>query len=332
MLFRSVLPIMHRCDLTVNYFYIPNRIMWDQWESFIAGNQDSLLWPYQIYNPGDFSEYDLLMQYFGAPVSYGTAQDATVSAFWIEAYLMCWDEFYRNPHIQDERRMELTAGANTPNASAVVPSKVNWNYDFYTAGKPSPQLGSDVVIPMVSDSWDKLGPYRFRREDNQTVAGTGDVQHNNIASENRIGVAGTIPVYLDIEESAASIRELRYSEAIQSYLEDLNRASTSRYRDYMKVFHDSDPQAGVIDDPVWIGGHRGNIVISEVMQTAQTVISGSVSSVTGDYTGQAMALESGKTITYHCKEHGIILGLIDIKRSEERRVGKECRSRWSPYH
>ena len=25
-------------------------------------------------------------------------------------------------------------------------------------------------------------------------------------------------------------------------------------------------------------------------------------------------------------------GDIFIKRSEERRVGKECRSRWSPYH
>ena len=24
--------------------------------------------------------------------------------------------------------------------------------------------------------------------------------------------------------------------------------------------------------------------------------------------------------------------VIDPKRSEERRVGKECRSRWSPYH
>ena len=23
---------------------------------------------------------------------------------------------------------------------------------------------------------------------------------------------------------------------------------------------------------------------------------------------------------------------MDVKRSEERRVGKECRSRWSPYH
>ena len=27
-----------------------------------------------------------------------------------------------------------------------------------------------------------------------------------------------------------------------------------------------------------------------------------------------------------------VKGLIDIFRSEERRVGKECRSRWSPYH
>ena len=31
----------------------------------------------------------------------------------------------------------------------------------------------------------------------------------------------------------------------------------------------------------------------------------------------------------------MLLGLVkptDGKRSEERRVGKECRSRWSPYH
>ena len=31
--------------------------------------------------------------------------------------------------------------------------------------------------------------------------------------------------------------------------------------------------------------------------------------------------------------HGEIDGLVKkIPRSEERRVGKECRSRWSPYH
>ena len=29
---------------------------------------------------------------------------------------------------------------------------------------------------------------------------------------------------------------------------------------------------------------------------------------------------------------GILQGLTEYLRSEERRVGKECRSRWSPYH
>ena len=28
----------------------------------------------------------------------------------------------------------------------------------------------------------------------------------------------------------------------------------------------------------------------------------------------------------------IIIAAVIIARSEERRVGKECRSRWSPYH
>src|SRR5260370_16926619 len=28
----------------------------------------------------------------------------------------------------------------------------------------------------------------------------------------------------------------------------------------------------------------------------------------------------------------VALGRVDNARSEERRVGKECRSRWSPYH
>ena len=33
-------------------------------------------------------------------------------------------------------------------------------------------------------------------------------------------------------------------------------------------------------------------------------------------------------------ENAVKLGvdITDIDRSEERRVGKECRSRWSPYH
>ena len=45
-------------------------------------------------------------------------------------------------------------------------------------------------------------------------------------------------------------------------------------------------------------------------------------------------LPSGKKIQYLRQEYSGRGGVIVIcaERSEERRVGKECRSRWSPYH
>ena len=44
-----------------------------------------------------------------------------------------------------------------------------------------------------------------------------------------------------------------------------------------------------------------------------------------------------QTATLDQPEHGLTKEVLDgtdvlIWRSEERRVGKECRSRWSPYH
>ena len=44
----------------------------------------------------------------------------------------------------------------------------------------------------------------------------------------------------------------------------------------------------------------------------------------GDYLAVMGASGSGKSTAMN------IIGCLD--RSEERRVGKECRSRWSPYH
>ena len=43
---------------------------------------------------------------------------------------------------------------------------------------------------------------------------------------------------------------------------------------------------------------------------------------------QSKVKESGRT-----QQEVVIKAIADLKiRSEERRVGKECRSRWSPYH
>src|SRR2546426_12691597 len=57
----------------------------------------------------------------------------------------------------------------------------------------------------------------------------------------------------------------------------------------------------------------------------------------------ALGIDAARVVEQHLKAHAALLqGLCPIgaldgfallaRRSEERRVGKECRSRWSPYH
>ena len=50
----------------------------------------------------------------------------------------------------------------------------------------------------------------------------------------------------------------------------------------------------------------------------------------------AMEMSVGTIVTIVLLMTVLILGLVLVRtifsRSEERRVGKECRSRWSPYH
>src|SRR2546422_7298274 len=61
-------------------------------------------------------------------------------------------------------------------------------------------------------------------------------------------------------------------------------------------------------------------------------VEGPEEGVQGDVRRQAGgegALADRLTLIAHLRKH---VGARDDDRSEERRVGKECRSRWSPYH
>src|SRR5260370_1388060 len=51
-----------------------------------------------------------------------------------------------------------------------------------------------------------------------------------------------------------------------------------------------------------------------------------------DITLTAAQVESGLTLKSHNWGSHHPVATLAVTRSEERRVGKECRSRWSPYH
>ena len=54
--------------------------------------------------------------------------------------------------------------------------------------------------------------------------------------------------------------------------------------------------------------------------------------VTARQAAEAYGLKVGRTGMACCPFHSDMSPSMKLDRSEERRVGKECRSRWSPYH
>ena len=67
------------------------------------------------------------------------------------------------------------------------------------------------------------------------------------------------------------------------------------------------------------------------MTVVKATIHGAVSIVNAIATGKGSTLGINPKVEVEI-ERSPGTGIILESRSEERRVGKECRSRWSPYH
>ena len=307
-----VLPIMHRVEMSLHYFYVPNRILWPSplgWEEFIAGNEQDLLWANVSV---DNINRNSLNQYMGVPLdNFFISQPTAVNALPFAAYAKIFDEFYRNPQIQDARFKPLQAGTNNADYGTMVnqdPFKRNWNRDYFTSALPEAQFGEDILVPIVGE--DNLGPRQWRKVTDGTVPSDAAVRTVGGGSES--GTSGD-EIYLDIQETSASMREFRLGAMLQEWMERLNRTGT-RYRDFMKGFFSVDPSPQRIDDPEYIGGSKGRIVISDVLSTAQTIDSGDdITSPVGAYSGQAIALQNGNKLNYTTPEHGYIIGIINIQ-------------------
>lgn len=325
------LPIMHRCDLTVNYFYVPWRIIWTDWPKYITQSED-LLAPYydSPLAPAAASgtKRYRLENYMGFPTrtEISSVDSVAINAGPVAAYWKIWNEYYRNPQIQPEIEIPLVAGENDITGwtaylgdSPIFVAHKLWNRDYYTAALPTPQVGSEVQVPMynpdflVETPWDDpdyvRGPFRLMQAGTHTPAADGDIVVNAVGT----GIDGAMAnpddiVYLNTQETAASMRQFRLAARMLEFLERLMRTG-QRYRDYLKGTYGVDPDPGTIDLPVYIGGSKGRVVISEVMSTAETV-----DVPVGAYAGQALAVNAGKsTVSYFCKEHGFVIGIINIQ-------------------
>lgn len=141
-----VAPLMHEVYFYTQYWYVPYRILWDNWEDFITGGgnlSSAPSFPY-VTAPSGGWQSGSLADYFGFPIKQAGIE---VSAMPFRAYSEIWNTRYRDEDLQTDVGIVYTDGKDTKtNTDILSPS---WKRDYFTLARPWTQRGADILVPVT---------------------------------------------------------------------------------------------------------------------------------------------------------------------------------------
>lgn len=175
-----VAPMMHRVNVYTHYFFVPNRLVWDQWEDFITKGIDGEAAPVLPYlhlleNTSLISTQAKLAHYYGdsslwdylglpslagiGSVSYSDLKARNgvvvptgfkVSALPFRAYQLIYNEYYRDQNLTDPVEFGLGGGSvsGLELASLLALRRRAWEKDYFTSALPWLQRGPEVTVPV----------------------------------------------------------------------------------------------------------------------------------------------------------------------------------------
>lgn len=139
-------PLMHEVRLYTQYWFVPNRIIWDEWEDFITGGNDLSLTPPFPYvtSTQDDATAGSLWDYFGFPLVEGVQ----VSALPFRAYQEIWNTRYRDEDLQSEEPIDYGSNEDTTTHRHI--KSPSFSKDYFTIARPFTQRGGDVAVPVFT--------------------------------------------------------------------------------------------------------------------------------------------------------------------------------------
>ena len=145
-------PIMHQVTVYQHFFFVPNRLIYDNWESFITGGEDGYdtSVPPTISLPSNLSEATVA-DYLGLPTDNTSAYE--VSALPFAAYGTIYNEYYRDENLISPGDYKLGDGLQSVGSSvyklAVGSPKIRaWQHDYFTSALPWTQKGPEATVPL----------------------------------------------------------------------------------------------------------------------------------------------------------------------------------------
>lgn len=324
-----VAPVMHPVHVRIHHWFVPHRLVWDEWEPFITGGPDGMdasVFPTMLLSSGLAGE-GTLGDYYGLPnASFTPPNELRVSALPFRGYALIFNEWYRDQDLQAELVCNKTSGDDTTTNWEL--QNVAWEKDYFTSSRPWTQKGPEVTIPLVGDApirgLGHLGSQVFPGTNGQvyetgetaartyasytTAAGAG--ADDQIAVEQDPSNPGFPGVYADLSNvSAASINDLRLAFALQRY-EEARARYGSRYTEYLRYLGVRSSDAR-LQRPEYLGGGKQTIQFSEVLQTSPGV--GPDGDPVGALKGHGISAVRSNRYRRFFEEHGYVHSFLSVK-------------------
>ena len=265
-----VAPVMHRMDVSVHYFFVPNRLTWDNWEKYIVDANTPNPLPYINYTDDFTADQKKFLDYMGVPPNTGTGITQALNALPIAAYQAIYNEYYRDENLVTEVDYTLADGNNTGDVVDLVKMRQRaWEHDYFTASLPFAQKGTAVDIPIGSIDSDVAVNWNQLNTASDVVTSTYQQYIGKSNGEATIGSPNLIAKTSDLDIQPTTINDLRRAFRLQEWLEKNARGGTRYIENILMHFgvRSSDKR---LQRPEYITGLKTPVIISEVLNTSAT--------------------------------------------------------------
>lgn len=303
-------PIMHPVTVRIHHWFVPFRLLWDDWEDFITGGPDGEGAATAFPTNGTSLEVveGSLFDHLG--VRPATYEAGLINSMPVRAYNKIYNEWYRD--------QDLIAPVNEDQNGVL---KVAWEKDYFTSARPWAQKGPAVTLPLgssapvVTDGVLTLSAgvpnstQAMKWKDNGTDVSIDSTQAAGTTEDANVFYLSGMKTDLT-NATAVDVREVRLAFALQRY-QEARAQYGSRYTEYLRYLGIK-PSDARLQRPEYLGGGKQTIAFSEVLRTGNNPEADPENSI-GEMAGHGIAALRSNRFRYFCEEHGYIVSLVSVR-------------------